>query len=253
MLAYLVGKIILGGGPMVLAWGSLRQMYGPGWWKAPFSLLPPWRELAHFAVSTNLSATLNLVVRDSEQLWVTYFLSPYEGGLYKVALAIINLVMVPITPFISTTYPELSRCVSQGEWAQLKRLLRRVTIIAGGYTGLAAAGLVLFGQPLIWIYGKGPDFLPSYPALLVLLAGFGLANALFWNRSLLLALHQPGFPFWVSLAAGIAKVGLSFALVPAFGILAQAGLLSGYLAVSVGIIAWKGLSLVTVKAKEAGA
>ena len=242
VLAYLLGKMILGLGPMVLAWQSMVEMFGKGWWRASFDLLPPLKQLASFTISTNLSATVTLVVRDSEQLWVLYFLSPYAGGLYKVALAIINLVMVPITPFISTTYPEISRSVAEKNWSQLKSLLRQVTIIAGGFTGIVAVGLLLFGPNLIWIYGKGPDFLPAYPALLVLLVGYGIANALYWNRSLLLALHKPVYPFWVMLAAGSAKVLLSFVLVPVFGIVAQAGLLSAYLASSVGVITWKGLS-----------
>jgi O-antigen/teichoic acid export membrane protein len=242
--AYLVGKIILGAGPMVLAWGSLRRRFGAGWWRAPLALLPPLRELAGFALSTNLSATLNLVVRDSEQLWVSYFLSPYEGGLYKVALAVVNLILVPITPFIGTTYPEISRGAAQRDWAQLRRLLRRVTVIAGGWTLAAALALALLGSLVLWVYGKGtPAFQPAYPALMVLLVGFGVANTLFWNRSLLLALHRPDFPFWVSLAAGALKVGLSFLLVPAYGFVMQAGLLSAYLAASVGIIAGRGVAV----------
>jgi O-antigen/teichoic acid export membrane protein len=242
VLAYLIGKIILGGGPMVLAWRSLNEIFGPGWRKAPFSLLPPVKELAAFATSTNLSATLNLVVRDSELLWVSYFLSPEAAALYKVALAIINPVMMPISQFINTTYPELSRSASERAWAALRRLLRRVTLIAGGWTALASVGLAIFGPLVLWVYGRGKaDFQPAYPALLVLLVGFGIANTLFWNRSLLLALHKPGFPFWVTLVTGLSKVALSFVLVPRFGLLAQTGLLSAYLAISVGIITWRGL------------
>jgi O-antigen/teichoic acid export membrane protein len=245
VVAYLLGKLILGIGPMVLAWQSLVEMYGPGWWRASFSLLPPRRELVSFAVSTNLSATLNMVVRDSELLWVGYFLSPLEVGYYKVALAIINLVMVPITPFISTTYPELSRSIAEKSWAQLRSLLKRVTIIAGGFTLAVSLGLLVFGNWLILLYGS--KFLPAYPALLVLLVGFGLANALFWNRSLLLALHQPVFPFRVMLWTGIAKVLLAFILVPRFGLIAEAALLSGYLAISVGIIVYRGLRLTSLQ------
>ena len=81
------------------------------------------------------SATINLIVRDSEALWLALFLSTTEVGYYKVALAIINLVLMPITPFISTTYPEMSRSVSEGNWQQLKNLLRRVTKISGFWTG----------------------------------------------------------------------------------------------------------------------
>ncbi len=245
VLAYLIGKLILGIGPMVLAWQSLVEMYGPGWWRASFSLLPPRRQLVSFAVSTNLSATLNMVVRDSEQLWVGFFLSTREVGYYKVALAVINLVMVPITPFISTTYPELSRAVAEKSWAQLRRLLRRVTLISGAFTGAVSLGLLVLGNWLILFYGA--EFLPAYPALLVLLVGFGVANILYWNRSLLLALHQPVFPFRVMLWTGLAKVLLAFVLVPRFGLVAEAALLSAYLAVSVGIITYRGLRLVSIQ------
>ena len=245
VIAYLLGKLILGIGPMVLARDSMHKLFGAGWWRAPFSLLPPRRELTAFALSTNLSATLNMVVRDSESLWVGLFLSTREVGLYKIALAIINPVLMPITPFISTVYPELGRSAAEKSWRQLRSLLRRVTIIAGGYTGAATLGLLLLGAPLITLF-YGPDFTPAYPALLILLVGYGIANTLFWNRSLLLVLHQPVFPFQVMLWTGLAKVALAFVLVPRFGYLAEAALLSAYLAISVGIIVWQGLRQTTV-------
>jgi len=232
---------------MVLAWLALREQLGAGWWRASFRLLPPFKEWATFAISTNLSATLNLVVRDNEILWISFFLSSYESGLYKVALSIINLVMVPITPFISTTYPELSRCIAEKSWGKLRQLLRKVTLIAGGFTGAVGLGLLLFGGWLLTLYGKGPDFLQAYPPLLVLLLGFGCANTLFWNRSLLLAFNQPGYPFKVMLGCGLVKVLLSFWVVPAFGITGEACLLSAYFVVSVGLIARHGLRQIPVE------
>lgn len=239
VIAYLLGKVILGVGPMLLAVRALREILGRGWWQAPFSLLPPLRELAHFALTTNLSATLNLVVRDSELLWVAYFLTPQAAGYYKVALAIIGLVMSPITPFIATSYPEINRAVAEKAWPALKRLLRRITIISGAWTGAVSVGLLLFGNWLILFYGA--EFLPAYPALLVLLLGFGTANVLFWNRSLHLAHGRPGFPFQVMFWTGLVKVLLSVALVPRYGYVMQAALLSAYFVVSVGLITWFGL------------
>ena len=242
LLAYMIGKMILGIGPIVVAWRSLGEILGPGWWRAPFSLLPARRELVGFAFSTNLSATINLLVRDSEVVWVAYFLSPVDVGYYKVALAIINLVSMPITPFIRTTYPELSRSVALRGWTQLRHLLRRVTILAGGWTGVTAIGLVLLGPLFIQFYGK--EYLPAYPALLVLLIGFGLANILFWNRALLLSFGQPQFAFKVMGLAGLVKVALAFLLVPKFGYVIEAVLLSGWFVVSIGLIVWRGLYLI---------
>jgi len=243
VLAYTLGKLILGIGPMVLAWDSLGQIYGAGWWRASLKLLPPRKELVAFAVSTNLSATLNMIVRDSELLWVGFFLTTRDVGYYKIALAIINLVVAPINPLISATYPELSRSVAEKSWAQLRRLLRRVTILAGGWSVAVSLGLLVFGNWVILLYGA--EYLPAYPALMVLLLGYGVANILFWNRSLLLVLHKPVLPFQVMLWTGLAKVALAFVLVPRFGYIAEAGLLSAYLAISVAIIVWQGLRQAT--------
>ena len=240
LIAYLIGKMILGIGPVVVAWFSLKKILGSGWWKASFSLLPPWRELSRFALSTNFSATVNLLVRDSEILWIGFFLKPVDAGYYKVALAIINLVSMPITPFIRTTYPELSRIVAQRAWSQLRQFLRRVTIVAGAWTGVTSLGLIVLGPLLIQFYGR--DYLPAYPALLVLVIGFGVANILFWNRALLLSLNQPQYALKVMFLVGLVKIALAFILVPRFGFVVEAGLLSGWFIISIGLIVWRGLS-----------
>ena len=85
---------------------------GAGLVEAPFSAAAAAQGIDRFPLSTNFSGTINMVARDSEVLWVGYFFSPLEAGYYKTALAIINLVVMPITPFISTTYPEITRAVA---------------------------------------------------------------------------------------------------------------------------------------------
>lgn len=240
LIAYLLGKLILGIGPAILAWGSLKKLLGKNWWNVSFHLLPPWKALARFALGSNFSATVNLLVRDSEILWVAYFLSPVEAGYYKVAMAINNFILMPITPFISTTYPEINRCLSNKRWTQLKDLLRRVTLISASWTGMAGIGLAAFGWLIIPIYA-GAEFLPAYPAMLVLLAGFGIANIFFWNRSLLLSLGLPGFAFHAMFWFGLAKTLLAFVVVPQMGYVAEAALLSGYFVCSIALIVWRGL------------
>lgn len=240
MLAYLVGKVILGIGPVGLALGSLRRLFGPDWWRISAEHMPKLKEVMHFAVSTNLSATINLLVRDSELLWISYFLSPLEAGYYKIAMAVVNLVVMPITPFISTTYPEISRSVAAKQWQRLRHLLRRVTLFSGAWTLATTLGLLVLGR---WVIGLmyGVEYIPAYPALMVLLVGYGLANVFFWNRPLLLALGLPGFPVAAMLAGGLVKVGLAFPLVPRYGYVCEALLLTSFFIISVIPILWKGM------------
>lgn len=264
LLAYLLGKMVLGLGPLFVALYHLDKLLGRGWWHASFNLLPPRRELVHFAISTNLSGTINLVVRDSEELWVGGYFSITEVGYFKAAKALIQFVVMPITPFVSTTYPELNKAIVKRQWQQLRTLLRRVSLVSAAWTGSVAVGLLLFGRQLIfqpWVifgypilyHGTGfspfkSTFLPAYPALLVLLIGFGVANILFWNRSLLLALGQPDYPLKVMFWGMVAKVVATLIFLPLAGengYIVEAGLLSAYFVITIGLITWRGLAEVS--------
>lgn len=249
LLAYLLGKFLLGIGTIWLAWRSLTRLLPSRWWRASLSLLPPWRELIPFGVSTNLAGTLNLIIRDTELLWVAFFLSPVESGYFRVALAIINLVMMPITPFITTTFPEISRAVAGKAWGQLHSLLKRVTVISGGWTLLAGLGILLFGNWFILFYGE--EYLPAFPALLILLVGYGFANIFFWNRPLLLAFGMPVYPLVVMTIAGLIKVSLAFWALPTFGYLAEAVLLTGYFILSIGLVLGRGMLTLRCASREA--
>jgi O-antigen/teichoic acid export membrane protein len=249
---YLIGKIILGLGPLVVALYWLPRALGPGWLRAPFSLLPPRRELVRFAISSNFSGTINLLARDSEIPIVNFFFGNAAAGYYKIALALINLIIMPINPFISTTYPEITRAFAARQWARLRSLLQRVTLISTGWTAVVTVGLLLVGRQLLFepltVLGRSrallEGYLPAYPVLLILLAGYGIANIFFWNRPLLLAQGLADFPLKVSLAALLVKLALTPFLLPRFGYLMEAVLLSAFLLVTVGVSVWRGLSQV---------
>lgn len=248
VLAYLLGKTLHSLGTIYLAADNLRKQLGSGWLKnSPFASLPPIKELTSFAISTNLSSTIILLVRDNEVIWAAYFLSPLESGYVKTALAIINLVQMPITPFISTTYPEINAAISVKDWNLVRRLLKRITLISAGWTVGTGIGIVIFGRWLLSIYGSG--FEPAYVPMLLFLAGFGFANIFFWNRPLLLSLGLPLVPYHISLWCGIAKLALAFLLVPRFGINMEAFLLSAFFIVSVTLIITRGFREISQQEK----
>jgi len=238
LAAYILGKFILGLGTSALGWREMNSAVGKGWWKTGFAALPPLKELFSFAFSTNISNTVIHLVRDNEVLWIAWFLTPVDVGYTKTALAIINLVQVPITPFISTSYPEINNAVIKKDWKMLRRLIKRITLISGTWTGLSAIGLALFGRWILLWYG--PEFLPAYIPMLIFLVGLGFANILFWNRPLLLSLGLPLVPYRASLICGIAKITLGFLLVPRLGLNMEAFLLSAFFVISISIIVLRG-------------
>lgn len=248
-IIYLIGKAILGVGPALVAFYWLPRELGDDWGKLSFTALPPIREMIRFSINTNFNGTVTMLARDSEIPIVSFFFGAAGAGYYKIALALINMVVQPINPFISTTYPEITRLCATQDWSRLRSLLRRVTIIAAAWTGAVTVGLILFGRPLLFapwhLFGRTinllSEYAPAYPLVLILMVGYGAANIFFWNRPLLLAQGQAAYPFRVSLLALVVKLLLTILLLPKAGIWGAAGLLSGYLLSTVALIAWRGL------------
>ncbi len=239
LVAYLVGKALLGLGLFVTAQLSLRDVLGGDWLAVPFSSLPSIRELAGFAVSSNLSATAILIFRESELLWVGFFLNTEAAGLYKIAYTIVGFLSVPADPLILSVYPETNRLIVQRAWPRLRDFLRKITSLSFAYNVVLTLGLVLFGRLVLKIFGD--QYGPAYPAMIALLAGMAFNYTLFWNRPLLLSLGLPAFALWAILIAGSLKIGLAFWLVPRYGYVMEAALLSMYYILSVSLIIWRGM------------
>lgn len=244
--AYLLGKVILGLGMFIAAQMQLQKILGIGWWRVSLSKLTSMRELIRFAASSNISATIIKVFRESELLWVALFLPTSVVGLYSVAYTIVSFIAIPADPLISTTFPEINRLVVQKSWTQLRDFLRKITTLSFVYNLLIGLVFIFFGRWIILIY-SGEEFLGAYPALIALTIGIVFNYILFWNRPLLLSLGLPDFPIWVTLIVGLIKVALAFLLIPKYGIIAAGALLSFYYIASVGIMVLRGLREIKMK------
>ena len=78
----------------------------------PLNLLTDWKSMLGFAFNTNLNGTVNLFARDNIRLYLAVFLSDAQVGYYSLAARLINLVMLPIEPFIWPTYAEITKTIS---------------------------------------------------------------------------------------------------------------------------------------------
>jgi len=244
VLAYVIGKSINGLGLAALALRELHQTLGADWWKTPLENVADKRGMFSFMVNTNLNGTVNLFTRDNIPLYLAWFLSTTEVTYFKLAQALINLILLPLDPLIWPTYTEISQTIAQKAWNSTRQLLRRVSLITAAVVFAIGGGLALTGWfllPLLY----GPSAAPAYPALLILLVGYGFASIFQWNRPLLLALGKPSYPLLVSFIVGLAELAFIYFLVPHFGYLALAAILSAYFVVSIGIIVWHGLTEIT--------
>jgi O-antigen/teichoic acid export membrane protein len=237
--AYIAGKTLAGVVIIILAVRGLNENL-PGWWRVPLRTYSGWRGLFTFALNTNLNGTVNIFVRDNIPLYIATLTSTVGVGYFRIAYSLTNVLMTPVDPFISPTYTEITRTIAEKNYTLTRQLLRRVSSLIAVWVAMAGGFIALFGWWLIpLLYGK--QYAPAYPAAVLLLIGYGVANIFSWNRPLLLALGKPTFPLVVATAVGAVELALIFRLVPIYGYIAAAAILSGYLFVSVGINVWRGL------------
>jgi O-antigen/teichoic acid export membrane protein len=236
VLAYLMGKAAWAVAITLGAFVEAGKHWGGRWWLTPVRALGgDARELAKFALSTNASATINLVTRDSDILWLSWLSTPLQVGYYKAARTFINVIFVPIDPLISTTYRELAREAAARQWANVRHLLRTGSLIASVWAVPACLGLTLLGSWFLSWYG------PAYPAMVLLLAGVLVANVFYWSRILLHALGHATYPMRTYLIVGLLQVLGILLLVPRIGAAGMAIMWSGYTVLSSLILVRKGL------------
>jgi O-antigen/teichoic acid export membrane protein len=227
ILAELAGRLLRSAAVITFAINTAGKQWGAGWWRTPLSVLQKdRRSLLTFAFSTNLSATVSLVSKDSEDLWVNAFLGNVTGGFYSLARTLIGLLQIPISPLPSTTYPELSRAVAQDNWTAVRKVLGRGSVLAALYSIPVAIVLTLFGREVISLYASS-EFLPAYAPLVILVLGYSFANIFYWNRAALLAFNRPVYPTLINLTGMLLKVTGIF-LFASYGAVAFAAMLSGY-------------------------
>jgi O-antigen/teichoic acid export membrane protein len=217
---------------------AMNKDYGKNWFFARSQSRAPLKETLHFAVSTNLSATVKTVASESWPLWLGVFLDAGSVGIFKVAMSIVNLLTIPITPLISTAFPDITRSVVAKKWQELRKLLKQITLLATAWTVPASLFMILLGKWLVWIFGK--DYPGSYGTLLFLLLGYSVTNIFFWNRTLLLAFGKANIPLYILAVGAVIKIGLAFIVIPKYGVNGEAALLSGYFTMTTLVMIWVG-------------
>ena len=242
LTAYLIGKTTAALLIVLFALRGLNKTLGKDWLRAPLGLVDDWKPMLRFAFSTNLNGTVNLFARDNIRLYLAVFLPDAQIGYFKLASTLINLMMLPIEPFIGPTYAEITRTIGQRQWGATRKLLKQVSTIGGVWTLVAGGGLVALGWwivPLVW----GSSMSPAYPCLVILLIGYAFANVMNWNRPLLLALGHPAYPLMVAAVTGAIEVTLLFTFLPHGNYLIGAAIFSAYLAISILWNVWRGLAI----------
>lgn len=149
-------------------------------------------KLAHYAVTTNLSSSLDLGGKQLAVLIVALIVTPAAAGGYRLAQQLAQSLAKVSQVLGRAIFPELVRsrgdASDTGDFDVLLRRTVRMTAIGGGIVFLL---LLTIGRPLLGLIA-GPAFLSAYPVLLVLGTAAAIDFTAVGFEPAVVALGRPG-------------------------------------------------------------
>jgi O-antigen/teichoic acid export membrane protein len=172
--------------------------------------------LWHFALVTNLNATLNAASRQFVVVLVGLFTGAAAAGQYRLAYQLSQSLVRLSDLFARGVFPEFARASAAKANAGILTLVRQSTYLAVG-VGLSTCLLVpVLGQPaLLLIAGK--SYVGAYPVLVLLgiAAGFDIMSAGF--EPVLMGTGQAAQALRIRMAATATLFAGVTLLMPTFG------------------------------------
>jgi O-antigen/teichoic acid export membrane protein len=228
---WLSGPNVIG---FILALGIAELLSALGYWW--FALQLPkmswrtdrrltWRELVqankgigNYAITTNLSSTLEAFGKQVGVIVVGFMLTPAAAGGYRLARQLGQSLSKLSQTMARAVFMELlrSRPDNGGPNHFHSLLLRLISLSAVG-AGLVIALLLLLGRPALALIG-GHEFLWVYPALLLMgtSAAFEFASVSF--EPALVALGRPGIALKLRFISTAIFLAVTVGLTPILGI-----------------------------------
>ena len=198
----------------ILAWRELKRRDLLGGIKPtlkPHSLPGAWR----FAVHVNVTASLMTAWGPFARLIVGGLLGPASAALYRVAASLADSAQKPADLLARAYYPELMRMdlATKHPWRLMKRAMTAALI----FGGLAVSIMLIGGKALIGAV-FGPEFVPAYAVLLIMLVVPLLTILSFPLPSMLYALDRSDVPLKARTAATAAYFLIIVPLARYFGL-----------------------------------
>jgi O-antigen/teichoic acid export membrane protein len=239
-----MGKVVFLGGVWVL-WPTpqgvvaaillsellpLMVWYG----RAPINPLNLWGELASWDVrySLKLAVTrgLSMTVKRADILMIGLLAAAEVTAEYVVAAKIALLLVVAHNILNTILRPRIGQFLGQNNWTAILKEYDQSRTVALTFALLGASVLVLFGEPILELFGK---YETAYPVLVILTAGHILTTSFGMCGGYLNIAGYAGWTLVTTISLLLINILLNYALIPAYGAVgASVATLSSYVLVN---------------------
>ncbi|MDQ3145623.1 MAG: oligosaccharide flippase family protein [Actinomycetota bacterium] len=160
-----------------------------------------------------------------------------ESGIFHVALRLAGFVAFLQFAVIFPLAPAISQLHARGDREGLQRLLSGVVLVGTAFGVATAAGLLLFSEEVLGVFG--PGFADGSTALLVLVVG-ELVNVVSGPAAVTLTMTNRERIVAASVSTSVVvNVGLAALLIPRFGLEGVAAARAATVAVTNGYLVWQ--------------
>jgi O-antigen/teichoic acid export membrane protein len=201
-LLYLVGKTVKATlGARRARIGVLRESY---------------KELAHSLFHISVGSFWGTISRNLDVLLLGWMHNSTQVGYYKMAKTFVLQLALVTDPLYYALFPELTKMWARGNVGAYNRFIKNVTLVAGA---VMVAGALVFSLLAPWFvtWTVGEAFLPSVPAMRIMVWGVVIAVALVWNRPTIIAIGKPQTGHLISLTKLGVYLLASWITVPRWG------------------------------------
>lgn len=167
-----------------------------------------------------LSAIVEAASQYADVMLIGYFASPAVAGDYFVAARIANIFLMVSTGLNTYSFTHSANLYFSGQIGRLQDILRAVVTAALAFVLPALVVIVVFGQPILTIFGE--RYAVAYPVLVVLTVGAFIVSLCGSASVILLTTgHETLYSRVVTLAT-VGRMALTSVLAVKYGALGAA-------------------------------
>lgn len=173
-------------------------------------------ELIEFSLPMGVSILLTQLMIWLDTLFLGYFRSAEEVGLYSIAIKLIIMSAIFLTSFSTMFAPIISGLLSNKNHFEMDRLFKRITRWVLTLTLPIYTILILFSQPILGIFGE--KFETVALSLIILSSGQLIVTATGPVGTIIAMSGRSKLEMFNSLIAVLTSISLCFLLIPEWGI-----------------------------------
>ncbi len=203
-LGYLIGSLLGTIASVVAAWAYIKNSL------ASFSY-PVFKEIIHAAIPFTIITVSNVLIFNTDSLFLGHYGSSTDVGLYGAASRVIMMFYVISSLFAVATFPNLVQKIKDG--APIGDALKKSLLVLG-MVALPLILIMILGRVPIVTLLYGASFIGAAPILAILSLSYLPVFALNVLNNAILAKNIQSKFIGANVAGVLVNIGLDYLLIP---------------------------------------